>query len=588
MRILSIIVAIVSLFITGFAVGSGKMPVLPFSIAAFIVSAYPTIRKALHGISPAFAIKDKSADIGDKPPEFVLEEIEQGVAEISTKALTPEYKKAVRESIEIQIIETLGTLLSLVRQQVPSSFAGFFRRSGNDVIRLFIFDSEQEDILLGAAVKKGEGLVGQVLKEDGGKIVVEGDIRTPSNTLMYYGKDKGVRSLAALPMTVGGICRGALVVDSVQAGAFSEEHMRILESFAHIASAFQYYAYLQLENHIDRDKVTALSVLQRAFFKCETEDRVLSLLGEILGKVTQADRITVSLSEEGSKGTALVRFVQGVDEGSFKGYRFSVRENGLVGLVYQKNDVIQRSFEKGKYVSRFNSKEKPSDKLLSILAVPIFSGSEDECIGVITIESSVIHRFSRIDVESVINLANATGLAIEKVKLLAAQTHLATIDGLTGLPNHREFQNALERSIKRVRRQNGELGLILCDIDHFKSVNDTHGHPAGDAILKGVADVLRNSIRKDVDFVARYGGEEFACVVESGLDMALETAERMRGAVERTPFVIVGGKQLSVTMSFGVAVFPADAQDKKALTEKADKALYASKKGGRNQVRKFQ
>jgi diguanylate cyclase (GGDEF)-like protein len=586
MKPLPFILFVASLFIAGFSVGSGRGLIALITAIAGVIIIYPVVRQQ---IGSRRIVKQSSVDgtAQDGTPDFVREELENGDAETSTKALTPEYKRAVRETIEVQILETLGTLLELIRSTIPCHTAAFFRRNHTGALQLFLYDSDCEDVVLGALIKPGEGLVGQMLKEKGGKAVLEGDIRTSSNTLMFYSVDKSIKSIAGAPLTIEESCRGVLVVDSKEKNAFDDIAMEKLERFAHMAAAFQYYAYLQLENHIDRDKVTALSVLQRAFFKCETANDVVLLLGDILERVTQADRITVSLIEEGTKDRAMVRFAKGIDEESFKDYAFAFPENGLVGLVYVKKDVVQRSFEPGKYVPRFNAKEKHSDVLLSILAVPIYSGSDESCIGVITLESAALHRFSKIDVEGVINLSNATGLALEKVKMLAAQTHLATMDGLTMLPNHREFQNAIERSLKRVRRQSGELGLILCDIDHFKKINDTYGHPAGDAILKGVADVLRNSIRRDVDFVARYGGEEFACVVESGEDRATETAERMRSAVEKTPYIIAGGQKIQVTMSFGLAMFPKDAQDKKTLVERADKALYSAKKSGRNQVKKL-
>jgi diguanylate cyclase (GGDEF)-like protein len=222
----------------------------------------------------------------------------------------------------------------------------------------------------------------------------------------------------------------------------------------------------------------------------------------------------------------------------------------------------------------------------SVLAVPIPMSGGEGCIGAIALESTMANHYSQIDAENVQNLANATGLAIEKIKMLNAQTHLATIDGLTGLPNHREFQNVLEKRFKRAKRMNGEIAVIIADIDYFKKINDTHGHPVGDQILKGVADVLQGCVRKDVDFTARYGGEEFSCILESGETMALETAERIRATMEKTVFDMAG-QRLSVTMSFGVAVYPLDAAHKQQLIERADKALYSAKKAGRNQVKKY-
>ena len=122
---------------------------------------------------------------------------------------------------------------------------------------------------------------------------------------------------------------------------------------------------------------------------------------------------------------------------------------------------------------------------------------------------------------------------------------------------------------------------MLCDIDHFKTVNDTYGHPAGDLVLKGVAAILRDQARQ-TDAVARYGGEEFALILpetDSGAARAL--AERIRAAVEQATFMTELGP-LKITLSLGVATLPDVARQKQDLVDQADQALYAAKRGGRN------
>ncbi len=388
------------------------------------------------------------------------------------------------------------------------------------------------------------------------------------------------------PITIDGVCRGAVVVDSKKENAFSEHDREIIKIFARIAGTVQYYSYLQLENRIDRNKVTALSSFQRKFFKLGSEPEIIALLGEILKTLIQASRISVSL-ESDKGGFGEIRFIDGPDADFFTDYSFPFSEKGLVSLVFEKNAVVKRRFDPGRYVPRFSVREKVNHDIKSVIAVPIPSSNNDRCIGVIALESAVTNHFTEIDTENIQNLALSTGLALEKIKMLTTQTQLATIDGLTGLPNHREFQNWLESRFKRAKRQNSELGLIICDIDHFKKVNDTYGHPAGDQILKAVASILRGSIRKDVDFAARYGGEEFACVVESGENMTLETAERIRQQIKKTPFDLGNGSQLNITMSLGVAVFPIHASRKQELIDRADKALYEAKRSGRNCVKKY-
>ena len=180
-------------------------------------------------------------------------------------------------------------------------------------------------------------------------------------------------------------------------------------------------------------------------------------------------------------------------------------------------------------------------------------------------------------------LCNQASISIANAKLHAEIEKLATTDGLTGLYNHRRFQEMLSEEFKRLNRQSSPVSLILTDIDHFKKVNDTYGHPAGDLVLKGVSKIIREAIR-DIDVPARYGGEEFA-VILPGTDAegGRQIAERVRKAVMEASFSSEG-KELKVTISLGIASAPADASRKEELIEKSDQALYHAKHNGRNQT----
>jgi diguanylate cyclase (GGDEF)-like protein len=164
---------------------------------------------------------------------------------------------------------------------------------------------------------------------------------------------------------------------------------------------------------------------------------------------------------------------------------------------------------------------------------------------------------------------------------------MATTDGLTGLLNHRTFQVRLADMLSRAERHGHKLALILTDIDFFKKINDTYGHPVGDQVLQRVSKVLADSVRK-IDVVARYGGEEFAIVME-GADAAGAQllAERIRLDVAKQAFPSDQGA-FHVTLSLGIAGVPTDAQDKQALIERADQALYCAKHGGRNRTVTYQ
>lgn len=162
---------------------------------------------------------------------------------------------------------------------------------------------------------------------------------------------------------------------------------------------------------------------------------------------------------------------------------------------------------------------------------------------------------------------------------------LAIRDGLTGLFNHRHFQDLLEMEINRAERYSRNLCLVMLDVDNFKIYNDTHGHPEGDVLLKSLAEILLDRIR-DVDTAARYGGEEFAILLpETSLEKGRIVAEDIRKCVEKSPFKGAESQPLGkVTVSLGVAEFPGDGKDGKSLIKKADEALYQAKNGGRNLV----
>ncbi|MGC4042373.1 MAG: diguanylate cyclase [Armatimonas sp.] len=156
---------------------------------------------------------------------------------------------------------------------------------------------------------------------------------------------------------------------------------------------------------------------------------------------------------------------------------------------------------------------------------------------------------------------------------------LATIDGLTGLKNHRTFQEKLSKEFARSRRYDHPLALLLLDVDYFKQFNDCFGHPAGDSVLKAVGAKLQGQCRTS-DMVARYGGEEFALILpETSSQGALELAERIRAAIEAGPW-----SERAITVSIGVSVLQVATEDEAALISAADKALYQAKALGRNCV----
>jgi diguanylate cyclase (GGDEF)-like protein len=171
--------------------------------------------------------------------------------------------------------------------------------------------------------------------------------------------------------------------------------------------------------------------------------------------------------------------------------------------------------------------------------------------------------------------------ALLRARLYEQTERLAITDGLTGVLNHRTFQSRLDEQLALARRHGKKLAVVLCDVDHFKSVNDRHGHPVGDVVLQGVARALAKEARA-TDVVARYGGEEFAVIMpETDAAGALVIAERIRERVAAAEFPTEQGP-LRVTLSLGIAAFPEDGTEKARLVEVADGCLYRAKRTGRN------
>ena len=165
------------------------------------------------------------------------------------------------------------------------------------------------------------------------------------------------------------------------------------------------------------------------------------------------------------------------------------------------------------------------------------------------------------------------------------QYKLATTDGLTDLYNHRYFQEQLRMHIEHAKRYNSSFSLIIIDIDFFKKFNDNFGHQSGDAVLRQVAQTLKNNVRA-TDIVCRYGGEEMSIILpNTSKEEAYSTAQKICERVASKNFKLANGKETNVTISLGVSTFPFDGENAEILIESADKRLYDAKTNGRNQVK---
>lgn len=219
-----------------------------------------------------------------------------------------------------------------------------------------------------------------------------------------------------------------------------------------------------------------------------------------------------------------------------------------------------------------------------LLLVPL--GGGDPMIGFLSVSEPHDRRIPSIDkVRTLEIFASQAVTALQSASQYEEIRRLTIVDSLTPAYNHRHFQDALSKEIHRHARSGLELALAMLDIDNFKKINDSYGHPIGDEILKGLVEELMAHAR-ETDVVARYGGEEFAIIFpDTPARFARDAANRLRERVERRAFSPSQvGRTLHITVSVGIAIYPLDGMTPADLIARADAALYFAKKNGKNQV----
>jgi diguanylate cyclase (GGDEF)-like protein len=260
---------------------------------------------------------------------------------------------------------------------------------------------------------------------------------------------------------------------------------------------------------------------------------------------------------------------------------FAISRDSFVGTACRERQrfTIRESYRMSDYPI-FGPGE-PGRKVSSLAVVPLLR--DGKSLGAIAVEGEQEAQLTSVERDLLLLLSSVASVGLESVRQLEEVTARAVTDELTGLPNRRMFDERLKQHLAECDRFDQPLSLILCDVDHFKRVNDQHGHRAGDLVLAAIARALAHGIR-NIDIVARYGGEELAILLpQTPVELAREVAERLRRTVE-TLRVPVDGGMISVTASFGVACYPTSGGGRESLFANADRALYAAKDEGRNNV----
>ncbi|MFN3480058.1 MAG: diguanylate cyclase [Thermodesulfovibrionales bacterium] len=331
---------------------------------------------------------------------------------------------------------------------------------------------------------------------------------------------------------------------------------------------------LQLEG--ERRKIRELAVLNDISSLLYTDLDERSVIETIVDKAKELIRSEFSAILLVDKGKVSVFYTSIGDSTTCKS-----EAKGILLKVLRDGLTIRTN--KIESLSDFNG--LPTDhpvNIKSILIIPLLL--REAIIGEIILANRIgKDGFSESDEDVLLTFGFHAAFALEKARLHQEVRQLATIDGLTGLYNHRAFQEKIETEIERARRFGSKVSLLMMDIDNFKRLNDTYGHNMGDEVLRRIGCKIVENVRH-IDFAARYGGEEFAVVLpETNLEGAKITAERIREAIK--DYRITHGKNLiSVTVSIGVSTYPDSASSRMDLIEKADSALYEAKRSGKDRV----
>ncbi|MDA8164983.1 MAG: sensor domain-containing diguanylate cyclase, partial [Desulfobacteraceae bacterium] len=468
--------------------------------------------------------------------------------------------------------------LELLRQGLDvTTVAVLWPDAAGKELRLRAAASARTDLLPGP-FPPGQGIAGALLRT--GEELALAPVPPGYDGLPYYRNTKGVGSIYVLriPGEAGKTePPGLLCVDRPQRESWDESAGRVLRLAARKVG-LEVAMARRLED-MDRDRHAIRKVcfgLQELNGALGLETAFAASMKAIRGLV-HADFAAFSLLEEDQH-----RVVHAEGEGAEKviGLAFGKGE-GLVGQVLKVNHPLPAG---GAYrgPAPVFSRAQPLADFGSLLVVPLRK-EEGEPFGALVVAAREQGVFTDTRLQILELIATQVAVKIDLAQAHERINNMATTDGLTGLANHRTFQHGFEIMLSRAERCQGPLALLLGDIDHFKQVNDTYGHPFGDQVLQAVAGVIGSAVRR-ADLAARYGGEEFAVLLDgTDLRQGRQVAERIRQKVQALSFRHQG-EQVTPTISLGMAVFPEDGGDKPLLISRADQALYHAKATGRNRL----
>jgi len=482
----------------------------------------------------------------------------------------------------VQEVEgAVGAVLDVAELAIKSHTCAAFLLDADDrMLRLHDCRSTSEEVQR-APVPAGEGILGGVVRRG---VAVRMTSASGLRGVGWYESHVGVKSVLAVPLQErSGQLRGVLLADRLQAEAFTDADEQLLAILAReVLRALEVERVLG-EVRRGRDEKTrffrAIEELNRAVDPSAVFAAVLENAQALAALDFAA--LTLVQEDEGARVHRVAKVVGGSAAARALEGRAFADNNGLVANVVRYGTPLPGRALPSMEQRVVFDEDTEIRGLGALRILPLVAA--DRILGTLVAGTRARGALGEDVLRMLEVLAIQAAQAVLRAQLFEQTERLATTDGLTSLANRRTFQARAEQALAQARRYGRACAVLITDIDHFKVVNDTYGHPAGDVVLRGVAQMLREQAR-DTDVVARYGGEEFAVVMpETDLKGAQVIAERLRESVAARAFHTELGP-VRVTLSVGLAASPSDGTEMEALVQLADQCLYQAKRAGRNRV----
>ncbi len=496
--------------------------------------------------------------------------------------------------LEHDLDSVYHSTLEALRNLVPKAHTVLLLLKSNRktfIVRSFATESESE-INRNAQIADGSGVVGQLAVRELSRIL-EGDLPN-GKSLGYYAANVAIHSVAGVPILNEKRERvGALVVDSLERNAFLPSQISSIESFAALFYMLTYKSYASAANYREKKKFYELSTYQQRFFKTTLLRDTYKEIFDYVSQNFSAERIMILVFQpEKEEGTVV--FCRGEDEDLFEGMKFSLSDKGILPLAMMQHCAMERVFNgRSEYVPRVTDREPRNNSLRYLFVQPNSMTMHNAALNepseiAICLERRYAQSFDQLEKDLLRFMVNIAYFAYQRGMQFEHEQFEIYHDALTGLLNRRTIDEKIANLDKS--RSGKNVGVMMMDIDHFKHINDTYGHQAGDAVLKEIASRISSVAAVGENLLARYGGEEFfVAVPEATADALMTVAENIRLAVCKAPFDIHLGAPIDVSVSVGCFLVTEDFQGEMSrAVQYADEALYSAKESGRNRVVRYE